>query len=227
MEAARPPRTHYTSPMGIEADSMQHLPACGYRRLRWRNGLGWTREVYLAARAGADGDDWDWRLSIAEIEADARYSVFPGVEREQVLLAGEGLTLDVGGGGPRVLPPPHGKARFPGEVPVEARLQGGRVEVFNLMWRRGRVDARLWHRPLVGSMLLFADPGTRWAAHVVAGRMTVDGGRALPLLERGDSVVLEAGHGRARYALEGSGELLLVQVTPVAQAAATAGPDAQ
>src|SRR5690606_6807548 len=85
MEAARPPRTHYTSPMGIEADSMQHLPACGYRRLRWRNGLGWTREVYVAARAGADGDDWDWRLSIAEIEADARYSVFPGVEREQVL----------------------------------------------------------------------------------------------------------------------------------------------
>ena len=98
---------------------------------------------------------------------------------------------------------------------MRARLQGGRVEVFNLMWRPERVAPRLWHRPLVGSMLLFVEPGSRWAVHVVAGRVTVDEGRAVPLLERGDSVLLEAGAARGRHLLEGGGELLLLRMEPV------------
>ena len=207
--------------MANEPDLVRHLPAYGYRRLRWRNGLGWTREIHAALAAGAVDDavdDWDWRLSIAEIEADASYSTFPGVEREQVLLAGEGLALDFADGGQRLLLPPRGRQGFPGDAPVQARLQDGRVEVFNLMWRPGRVATRLWHRPLVGPLLLFVEPGNSWAVHVVAGQVTVDGGRSLPLLERGDSVVLEAARGRARHMLEGSGELLLVQVSPAVSA---------
>ena len=206
-----------------------HLPACGYRRLRWRNGLGWTREIHAAA-AGADGcggdrgdatavDAWDWRLSIAEIEADAAYSVFPGVEREQVLLSGEGLALDFGGGDLRTLSPPHGRQRFPGDAPVSARLEAGRVEVLNLMWRPHRVAPRLWHRPLVGPMLMFAEPGTCWAVHVMAGQATVDDGRALPLLEQGDTVLLGADGARGRHLLDGGGELVLVQVRPAGAAA--------
>ncbi|HEY4530199.1 MAG TPA: HutD family protein [Luteimonas sp.] len=206
--------------MASDADLVRYLPAYGYRRLRWRNGLGWTREVHAAATAGGAVEAsvvWDWRLSIAEIESDARYSTFPGVEREQVLLAGEGLALDFGDGDRRLLLPPHGRQCFPGDAQVEAHLQAGRVEVFNLMWRPGRVAARLWHRPLVGPMLLFVEPGDSWAVHVVAGQAGVDGGRALPVLERGDSAVLAAGCDRARYMLQGSGELLLVQVSPAAQ----------
>lgn len=187
--------------------------------MRWRNGLGWTREIHAAATPTATasqfGDGWDWRLSIAEIEADAAYSVFPGVQREQVLLSGDGLALDFGEGDERLLSPPHGRHRFSGDVPVRARLQGGRVEVFNLMWRPGRVASRLWHRPLVGSMLLFVERGSRWAVHVVAGRVTVDEGRAVPLLERGDSLLLEAGTARGRHLLEGGGELLLLRMEPV------------
>lgn len=203
--------------MGDDEASVHLLPACGYRRLRWRNGLGWTREIHAAPAAGAGGDAWDWRLSIAEIEADAPYSSFPGVEREQVLLSGEGLALGFEGGPERLLLPPHGRQRFDGRAAVQARLRAGRVEVFNLMWRPGQVSPRLWHRPLVGSMLLFVDPGSTWAVHVVAGQATVDGGRALPLLEMGDSALLGAGAGRGRHLLEGSGELLLVCVEPAAQ----------
>ena len=208
--------------MATEPDPVRHLPAYGYRRLRWRNGLGWTREIHVGRSVGAVGDgadDWDWRLSIAEIEADAAYSPFPGVEREQVLLAGEGLLLDFGCGDRRLLAPPHGRQHFAGDVPVQARLQDGRVEVFNLMWRPATIAARLWHRPLVGPLLLFVEPDSSWAVHVVAGQACVDGGRTLPLLERGDSVVFEAGPGRARHMLEGSGEVLLVQVSPAASAA--------
>lgn len=203
--------------MSGDASRLRHLPACGYRRLRWRNGLGWTREIHVAAAPhGVDADAWDWRLSIAEIEADTPYSTFPGVEREQVLLSGDGLALDFGGDDQRPLFPPHGRQRFSGEASVRARLQGARAEVFNLMWRPGRVQPRLWHRPLVGSMLLFVEPGSSWAVHVVAGTLTIDGGRSLPLLERGDSALVAAGAVRSRRMLEGGGELLLVRVDPAA-----------
>jgi len=193
-------------------DFARHLPANGYRRLRWRNGRGWTREIHAGSLAGGEG--WDWRLSIAEIEGDGPYSAFPGVEREQVLLSGEGLALDFGGGDQRVLAPPHGRQRFGGDAAVSARLQGGRAEVFNLMWQPGRASPRLWHRPLVGSMLLFVDPASIWAVHVMAGQATVDGDGdgALPLLEMGDSALLAARAARRRHVIEGAGELLLVRV---------------
>ena len=52
------------------------IPASEYRRERWRNQLGWTREIYKSP----DGGEWDVRLSIAEIERDSAFSAFPGVE---------------------------------------------------------------------------------------------------------------------------------------------------
>lgn len=202
----------YTAVMSSDAAFARHLPANEYRRLRWRNGLGWTREIHAASRGAGEG--WDWRLSIAEIEADGPYSVFPGVQREQVLLAGEGLALDFGDGPERVLAPPHGRQRFSGEAAVQARLRAGRVEVFNLMWQDGRVAPQLWHRPLVGSMLLFVDPGAAWVVHVLAGQATVGGDHALPLLEMGDSAMLEADAARRRCLIEGAGELLLIRIEP-------------
>jgi len=191
---------------------LRHLPANEYRRLRWQNGLGWTREIHAGQGGGAEG--WDWRLSIAEIEADGAYSIFPGVEREQILLSGEGLALVFADGRTAGLAPPHGRLRFDGGAEVRAQLQGGRVEVFNLMWRPKRVAPRLWHRPLVGTMLLFPDPGSIWALHLVAGRATVGGeGRSI-LLEQGDSALLAAGNARRRQVVEGSGELLLLRIDP-------------
>jgi environmental stress-induced protein Ves len=203
----------YTVAMYSAVAHARHLPAYEYRRVRWRNGLGWTREIHAAPADIADA--WDWRLSIAEIEADGPYSAFPGIEREQVLLSGEGLELDFGADGRRLLLPPHGRQRFGGAAAVQARLQAGRVEVFNLMWQPARVAPRLWHRPLVGSMLLFVDPGTTWALHVMAGQATLGGDDMLPLLEMGDSALLTANDQRTRHVVEGAGELLLVCVEPV------------
>src|SRR5690606_33262891 len=117
-----------------------------------------------------------------------------------------------GDGHERMLLPPHGRQRFGGGVAVDARLQGSRAEVFNLMWQPGRVAPRLWHRPLVGSMLLFVDPGSTWALHVMAGQVRVGGDPAVPLLEMGDSALLGAGGVRRRHVIEGAGELLLVRV---------------
>ena len=90
------------------ADASRVIPANEYRRVRWKNGTGWTREI---ARM-PDREDWDWRLSIAEIEQDGPFSVFPGIERELVLIRGNGLRLRFEDGEVRELQPPHERIRF-------------------------------------------------------------------------------------------------------------------
>lgn len=194
------------------------IPANEYRRERWRNQLGWTREILRldAAARPVDGDDWDWRLSIAEIEQDAAFSAFPGIERELVLLSGNGLRLRFDDGELHELHPPHDKLRFAGERGVHGELVDGATHDFNLMWRRERVQAQLWHRPLVGPMVIFAEPGQTWAAHLMAGQARFADDTGLPPLAAGDTAVLAAGGERLRAVLEGGGEVLLVRVAPVA-----------
>ena len=195
--------------MRAAADS-RVIPANEYRRERWRNQLGWTREI---ARGG-DGDDWNWRLSIAEIERDAAFSTFPGVDRELVLLAGNGLRLRFDDGEVALLQPPHDRHRFAGERAVTGELVDGPTHDFNLMWRRDRVDADLWHRPLVGPMVIFAEPQSTWAVHLIAGQARFADDSGLPPLAAGDTAILAAGADRLRHVLDGVGEALLIRIAP-------------
>ncbi|TDK27456.1 HutD family protein [Luteimonas aestuarii] len=195
------------------------IPANEYRRVRWKNGAGWTREICacrMDGREGIDATAWDFRLSIAEIEADAPFSSFPGIDRELVLLSGNGLSLQFDDGDAVTLLPPHDRARFAGERGVAGRLVDGRTEDFNLMWRREAVQATLWHRPLVGAMVVFVDAGDCWAVHLVGGQARIDGERFSAALEQGDTALLQAEAGRTRHVIEGGGELLLVRIQPSA-----------
>lgn len=188
-----------------------------YRRERWRNGAGWTRQVH--AEPAADGSaEWDWRLSIAEIDADAPFSAFPGVDRVLVLLHGNGMRLRFGDGEVHELLPPHDRLRFAGERALVGELVDGPTRDFNLMWRRDAIDASLWHRPLVGSMLVFVDPGETWALHVLAGQARIDGVADAESLAAGDSALLRAGDARRRYLLDGGGELLVMRLAPLTPA---------
>jgi len=62
----------------------------------WRNGGGVTREV-LAARSGSDPHDFDWRISIADVNASGPFSPFPGVDRIIILVEGERMDLVIDG----------------------------------------------------------------------------------------------------------------------------------
>lgn len=185
------------------------IPSFEYRRERWRNGLGWTREILRVP----DTDDWQVRLSIAEIEQDAAFSSFPGIERELVLLRGEGLRLRFADGAVQTLLPPHDRVRFAGEAEIYGELVDGLTHDFNLMWRRDALDAELLHRPLVGSMFFFTEPATAWAIHLLAGQAQFEGDTDLPPMEAGDTAWLAAG-ARTRYALHGGGELLAIRLSP-------------
>jgi environmental stress-induced protein Ves len=159
-----------------------------------------------------DNDDWQVRLSIAEIEQDAAFSAFPGIERELVLLRGEGLRLRFDDGALHTLMPPHDRLRFAGEAQVTGELVDGMTHDFNLMWRRDAVQAELLHRPLVGSMFFFTEPEAAWAIHLLAGQAEFDGEPLLAPLAAGDTAWLAAGE-RRRFALHGGGELLAIRVS--------------
>ena len=194
--------------MNVIAPSSRVIPANEYRRERWRNGLGWTREIHAASSRGG----WDWRLSIAEIEQDAPFSLFPGVDRELVLLSGNGLRLRFDDGEVNELHPPHDRMRFAGERGVTGELLDGPTQDFNLMWRRDAIDAQLLHRPLVGPMVIFADAGTTWAVHLIAGQARFADDSGLQDLAAGDTALLEAGRARLRHVLDGGGEALVIRL---------------
>ncbi len=202
---------------GSSPQSSFVLRASDYARMRWKNGAGWTSEI-LKVHDGEDRDtnDWVWRLSIAEIENDAPFSAFPGVERELVLLSGNGLRLRFDDGEAHELLPPHDKLRFAGERAAFGELIDGATRDFNLMWKRDAVDAQLWHRPMVGTMVVFVDPGETWAIHQLAGQARFADDSGLREIKLGDTAILAAGDARRRFVLDGGGEVLLIRVRPVA-----------
>ncbi|MBS0214769.1 MAG: HutD family protein [Proteobacteria bacterium] len=175
-------------------------------RQPWANGAGSTRELI---QWPGDGQVWQWRLSIADVDRDAPFSGFPGVDRILVLLSGDGLVLRFADGHEERLDTPFACARFPGEAELSGGPIDGPTTDFNLMWRRDRFDAELWVRPLVGSLQLFASPGETWALHVAAGH--VDGDDGLHL-DAGDTLV-SSDDGSARHLrLDGAGTALLVRL---------------
>ena len=201
----------------MNIDSLLHTPSqvissLDYRRERWRNGLGWTREIL---RLPAQGDYWALRLSVAEIEQDAAFSAFPGVERELVLLQGNGVRLRFDDGRVAEVLPPHGRVRFAGEETLHGELVDGTTHDFNLMWKRELLQAELLHRPLVGSMFFFCEPGVAWALHLLSGQAEFGANSGLTALWAGDTAWLAAGE-RQRHVLQGGGELLAIRVSAAA-----------
>lgn len=152
--------------------------------MRWRNDGGWTREV---VRNPSDGDEFDWRVSIAEVEADGPFSAFDGCDRVLVLLDGAGLDLHFTESGEVVrLSDDARVARFAGEVPIDAALVDGPTTDFNVIWRRSVCS---------GTARYVADGNpidVGGGGHTVAGVYVVAGERALPdgaRLHAGDTVV--------------------------------------
>lgn len=184
------------------------LPAQGFQRERWRNGAGWTRQIVRVP----DEERFDWRASIAEIDRDCTYSAFPGYDRLQALLLGDGATLRFADGRVLALEPPHGRIAFSGDQAPECEVRG-RVQVFNLVHARGRIAAELLHRPLVGPMVFFPEAGVQWLLLLLSGRASLPDAANRPLLEVGDALLLwPEAQAPQRLVLSGGGEVLLARI---------------
>ena len=138
----------------------QIYPPDSFRSMPWRNGLGHTIE--LLAEYLPESTDFAWRLSIADVVSDGRFSDFSGYDRTLLLLQGEGITLNHGNGQCDRLVDPLQAARFDGAAETGARLHAGPIKDFNVMAKRdyclakvdsliGTVDAEI---PIDGDILL-------------------------------------------------------------------------
>jgi environmental stress-induced protein Ves len=105
-----------------------------FRSMPWRNGLGHTIE--LLAEYLPESTEFAWRLSMADVVSDGRFSDFSGYDRTLLLLQGEGITLNHGDGQCDRLVEPLQAARFSGEAETEASLHAGPIKDFNVMSRR-------------------------------------------------------------------------------------------
>ena len=111
----------------------------------WANGLGTSYEV--ASDRNVDGV-WTWRVAIAPVVLDGPFSVMPGVDRELVVIEGNGMVLEVDGESVECLP---GRVvRFSGDSTTFARLIDRPVVDLGLMTVRGSVT---------GSMIVVVDVG--------------------------------------------------------------------
>jgi hypothetical protein len=189
------------------------LRASDYRRVRWKNDGGWTTEI--AREPAGASDDFLWRISIADIESDGPFSTFPGVVRDLLLLSGNGIELDIDEASPLRLTERFQRVRFGGEARVDCRLVAGPTRDFNVMARDDAVRADVMARPLVGSMVLFAEAGVVWLAHAFSGHAEARAGDARAAIETGDTLRIDfVAHDAGRVVIEGAGEIVLVKLAP-------------
>lgn len=105
-----------------------------YRVMPWRNGRGSTLEI---AREPATGDDFAWRLSLADIDRDGAFSAYRGYRRALVLVAGNSLRLKFRGHGNSSLDPTKRGTRFEGDWETHCAIPEGRCTDLSLIVRRG------------------------------------------------------------------------------------------
>lgn len=171
---------------------------------RWKNGAGMTREIAVAPR-GASMDDFDWRLSVAELERDAPFSAFAGVDRCIVVLDGAGMSLRDAQGEPVQHLKPLEPWSFPGEQALQAELPHGPCRDFNVMARRGHWHADL--RVLRANASIEAADATLLLA--VSGRWRAAGAELRPM----QGLLWHAPHASlAAEALEAGAALLHVRL---------------
>jgi uncharacterized protein len=114
---------------------MQFIRATNLKPTPWKNGGGQTTEIAVWP-PGASLDAFDWRISLATVERDGPFSLFPGIDRTLAVLKG-GLKLQFADRPNAVLTPGSAAVRFPGEIAVVGELWGGPAHDLNVMTRRG------------------------------------------------------------------------------------------
>ena len=124
-----------------------------HRAMPWANGLGTSYEV--ASDRNVDGV-WTWRVAIAPVVLDGPFSVMPGVDRELVVIEGNGMVLNVDDESVKCMP--GQVVRFSGDSVTIARLVDGPTVDLGLMTVRGSVT---------GSMLVVVDVGDVTDSNVI------------------------------------------------------------
>jgi len=188
--------------------SYRYFPQTEFVSMPWKNGGGSTREIL---RVPEDSDDWQWRLSIADITADGPFSAFPGCERSLTLLEGTGMALQFADRHCD-LRPPYATCRFAGEETPECVLFDGPTVDFNVIWRREPLNITVERRAMHGSLWCVPEPGVSWFVYLLSGSLMVKDDPHGPQCVPGDGLWLQPEAGAPRLMLEAYGEALWLKI---------------
>ena len=109
----------------------------------WKNGGGSTREI-ACWPLGSGMDSFAWRISVATIAQAGPFSAFAGIDRQIMLLDGDGVQLVAKAAGiDHALSPRWQPFAFSGDVALDCTLLGGTSTDFNVMTRRGQWTAQV------------------------------------------------------------------------------------
>jgi len=117
---------------------IEHRDLTHYKKMRWKNGAGYTFE--LARSAGDDLDAFDWRISVADVKTSGDFSKFSGLQRILTVLEGQGLVLHIDGEARQLNT--LQSAQFSGSSAVSCELIAGTVRDFNLIYDPQKLLAR-------------------------------------------------------------------------------------
>ena len=127
----------------------------------WPNGLGNTCPIHAEA---------EWQISVADLDGEARFSLFEEQDRVFTLLEGGGAALDLAERGSQAchpLVPVH----FPGDVPTRYRPATGPARAFNVIASRAVLEAEVTVASLAGAHAISG--GGTAAVFCVSGKVTV------------------------------------------------------
>jgi environmental stress-induced protein Ves len=117
----------------------EHKRPGDFRVMPWKNGKGSTTELLIEPPGATVATGFLWRLSMAPVEVSGPFSVFPGMDRSLLLVAGSGLELDHGPHGRQWLDAPLDLARFQGDWDTRGVLEDGPCQDFGVIADRARV----------------------------------------------------------------------------------------
>ena len=184
------------------------IPFAGLSPVPWKNGGGSTTEIAIGPPESGF-EDFDWRVSLATIEKDGAFSLFPGVDRTLVLVEGHGMTLDIDGE-PTLVTDTEPVVAFDGSSQVNAKLSRGGSTDFNVMTRSERCYHTFGRRRLAGDSTFVARADITVLFLAEGETLELGNEKERIGLVRYDAVVLEAG---STWKLEaGQGMIYIVDV---------------
>ena len=184
------------------------IPFAGLSPVPWKNGGGSTTEIAIGP-PDSGFEDFDWRVSLATIEKDGAFSLFPGVDRTLALVEGHGMTLEIDGE-PTLVTDAEPVVPFDGSSQVIAKLSRGASTDFNVMTRSERCYHTFGRRRLSGDSTFVARADVTVLFLAEGDTLELRNEKERIGLVRYDAVVLEAG---TSWKLEaGQGMIYIVDV---------------
>ena len=189
---------------------MRVIRSSDYRRKLWKNGGGETAEIAIAP-AAAELHTFDWRISMARIDSDGPFSVFPGGERTLAVLDGAGIRLKVAEQDAVELTPSSAPHLCPADLATSSKLLGGPITDFNVMTRRGRATQIVRREQLAGEIYVSTGAKTT-AIFCVNGRLQASSTIAAVAVGPRDSLLLEPEDARVRITPDAEATVLVVEI---------------